>query len=363
LLARALAYKHENAAAMEELRKVLALDAKDRDAALSLAALLTQDKKYPEAVAVLEKALEQAPDSSALQFQLGFAYVRNGQNDKGLALLQKALTAETDETRSSGELNDVAYTLVELNVGMDVARQYAEKSIKLLDAQSLTVTGSEAFRKTSLIGATWDTVGWVYFKAAQYDKALPFLRSAWLLSQHAEVGDHLGQIYAKLGKKDEAAHTYRLAFAANSTGPRTTYVKDIDDKIKQHYQELTGKALNDSPLDLPKPDPHRGGAAPESPGGELSKMREVKLTSTAHPTASGNFDLVFSPGKVDEVTQVDGDASLKTLSEQMKTAKYQMEYPDSTPVHLWRRGIVVCGSTGCDMTLMPTDDRGLMGLQ
>jgi tetratricopeptide (TPR) repeat protein/transglutaminase-like putative cysteine protease len=360
MLARALAYKHQNAESMDEFRKLLALDPKDQDAALNLAQLLTQEKKYPETVTVLEKAMEQAPDSAPLQFQLGFAYVRNGQNDKGLALLQKALTAETDETRSSGELNDVAYTLVELNVGMDVAQQYAEKSIKLLDAQSLTAGGSQAFRNTSSLAATWDTVGWVYFKQGQYEKALPYIRSSWLLSQHAEVGDHLGQIYAKLGKKQEAARTYQLAYFALDKKSSFAAGKELLDKVEHHYQELMGSNAN-----IGASTAHRStdGKWSPDPVEELSRMREVKITSTSHPSASGTFDISFSPGKVDSVTQVDGDKSLAPMIEKIQTAKFNMEFPDSTPVKIVRRGIMSCGAMGCDMTLLPTDDRGLLALQ
>jgi hypothetical protein len=55
---------------------------------------------------------------------------------------------------------------------------------------------------------------------------------------------------------------------------------------------------------------------------------------------------------VEEVTQVDGDESLKALSEKIKEAKYNAEFPDAGPVKIVRRGILSCGSLGCDRILI-----------
>ena len=44
------------------------------------------------------------------------------------------------------------------------------------------------------------------------------------------MGDHLAQTYAKQGKKQEAAHTYRLAYAAAKGSEKND--------IKQQYQDL-----------------------------------------------------------------------------------------------------------------------------
>jgi tetratricopeptide (TPR) repeat protein len=359
-LARAFEYRHENSEAEYQLHKLLVLDSKDRDAALNLAGMLTQEKKYSEAVAVLERALETAPDSIPIQLQLGFADVRNGQSDKGLALLQKALMAESDETRSSSELNSVAYTLAELNAGMDVAQQYAEKSVKLLDAQSLTASGSEAFRNTATLGATWDTQGWIHFKQGQYEKALPYLKSAWLLSQRAEVGDHLGQLYAKLGRKQEAAETYRMAYAAVDPRTNLTPQSPIVKNIADHYQELLGKGANPGNISTTR---KADGTYTVTPAEELSRMRMSKITTTPHPSASGSFDVVFTPGKVEDVSQVDGDRSLQSMVERIKAAKFNLEFPDSTPTKIVRRGILSCGSLGCELTLLPVEDRGLLAIQ
>jgi tetratricopeptide (TPR) repeat protein/transglutaminase-like putative cysteine protease len=356
-LARVYAMKHDKDEAIAQLQKVMQIDPKNRDAALNLGQLLSGEKKYPEALAVLQKAAEFAPDSGTIQYELGYAYIRSGNKEKGLEVLQAALKNDQQRDRDTMALNNVAYSLIEMDTGMDVAQQYAEKSLEQEEAASLKASSDrDALATTSGLDAIWDTVGWIYYKQGQYEKALPYIKAAWLLGQEAEVGDHLGQTYAKLGKREDADRTYRLAYAANSQGPRTTYRNGIADKIDSHFKELTGKTLAESVLVHAK---GHGGATPETGMGVLSHMREVKITNTSHAPASGTFTIVLSQGKVDDVKQVDGDESLKPLTDRIKAAKFDVELPGTAPVKVTRRGIVSCGSLGCDMALIPVHDQSL----
>lgn len=356
-LARVLVLKHDIGGAIEQLQKVLQIDPKNRDAAISLGQLLTQEKKYSEAVAVLQKALELAPESGNVKYSLGYAYIRNGDKEKGLALLQKALAADQDTDHGALALNNVAYSLIEMDTGFDVASQYADKALEMLETESLKAgTGRARLINTESLAATWDTVGWIYFKLGQYDKALAYVRSSWLLAQHAEVGDHLGQIYAKLGKKQEAAQAYRLAYAAvgqdAAAGPQLPMLGII----REHYKDLMGKDADPGQFETRR---RSNGTYTPMPSEELSRMREVKLTTTSHPAASGTFSIVFSPGKIDQVKLVEGDESAKSMIDSIKAAKFNVEFPDATPTQLVRRGVMSCGSYGCSLTLISPDDRSL----
>ena len=367
-LARVYAYKHDSAEATAQLQKLLEIDPKNRDAALSLGQLLTSEKKYPEAVAVLEKAYQLAPESGAVKYQLGFAYIRNGDKDKGLTLLQTALNAEQDTDHGALALNNVAYSLIDMNVGLDIAQRYAAKALEQQSAESLKVgNGQDGITSTADLTATWDTVGWIYFRRGDYEQALRYVKAAWLSDQDAEVGDHLGQIYAKLGKKQEAAHIYRLAFAAAGEAPGMTSssaTKNVNlaQTIKQHYGELMGKDANPGTFTTSRrPD----GSFTPMPVEELSRMRTVHFTTSTHePAASGMVSIIFSPGKVEEVTLVDGDESLKALTDDIKKAKFDAEFPDAIPARLVRRGVVAChGGSSCEVALIPVEDRSLMAVE
>ncbi|HKC70086.1 MAG TPA: tetratricopeptide repeat protein, partial [Terriglobales bacterium] len=80
---------HRNDEAMEQWRQLLKVDPKNRDAVLGLGGMLIAAKKYQEAVSILENAVKLAPDSEALQHTLGYAYLKTGQSDKGIPVLEK----------------------------------------------------------------------------------------------------------------------------------------------------------------------------------------------------------------------------------------------------------------------------------
>ena len=336
-----LIHLHRNDEAMQQWRQLLKVNPKNRDAANSLGGLLIRAKKYGEAVSVLEDAVKLSPDSETLQANLGYAYLRNGQSDKGVPLLGKM--AQSDSKPNT--LNNIAYELADANVDLEQAQTYAEKAVAQTQAQSLLFGASspEGLKTTAELASYWDTLGWVYFRRGDLGKAEAYLHAAWELSQIAVIGDHLAQVYEHLGKKREAEHTYRLAMAA-ARG-------NSDDDIREHYQHLTGK----------KPDQewHCCGMSPQE---ELSRVRSTKLTGKAHVSGSATYALAFSPGKVDEVSYISGDSSLKSIADRLSSAKFHVEFPGQDPVKLVRRGILSCGSMGCDFVLLLPGDAAASAL-
>jgi tetratricopeptide (TPR) repeat protein/transglutaminase-like putative cysteine protease len=326
-----LARMHRTDEAMEQWRKLLQVDPKNRDAAINLSRMLGQAQKYSEAVEILETALKQAPDSTSLQFALSFAYIRGGQKEKGLGMLQQTIA---NAPADSMLLNDAAYSLAEANVGLDRAKEYAEKSSHQLEEASNKIDASDdqLLATTRDLAAVWDTVGWVYFRQDNLEKANAYLSASWNLSQDPVVGDHLAQIYERQGKKNEAAHLYELAIASHGRN---------NNEAQQHYEHLTGKKATSASM----------------LGGELSNMRTVRLPATAHhKMGNAMFDLVFSPGKLEEVKYVSGDEVLKPMADLLKAAKFNVEFPDENPTRLVRRGMLACSAiSGCNFVLLPPD--------
>jgi tetratricopeptide (TPR) repeat protein len=61
-------------------------------------------------------------------------------------------------------------------------------------------------------GAYLDSLGWVYFKLANYDQAEDYLRrAAEKTPNDATIQDHLGELYAKTGKLKLAAMHWERA--------------------------------------------------------------------------------------------------------------------------------------------------------
>lgn len=333
-------YQNKADKAEEQYRKWLTIDPNSYDAMVGLSGALYRQKKFAERVVSWEKASALLPDNSKVSFSLALAYLDNKQADKAMPLLEKALASESKPMN----FNHVAYSLADQNVHLDRAKEWGDKALQGLEAESLkTDTEEAALANTSNIAATWDTVGWIYFRRGDLDKAELYVRDSFTLSQNSVVGDHLGQVYEKLGKKQEAAHTYRLAFAASNSRDNS--------QIMDHYRRLMGKDANMGPAIKRNPD----GSWTQTPVEELSRARNYKIYTAAHNNGSATFSVVFSPGKIEDVKFVSGDEELKPMSSTITSSKMRIDFPNSDPVHLARRGILVCGSRGCDFTLLLPD--------
>ncbi len=190
------------------------------------------------------------------------------------------------------------------------------------------------YRRVNAISSYWDTLGWVYFRRGETNQARKFIESAWLLGPNGEVAYHLGEILEKEGKKDEAVQMYATAASVKrSYGPaRDKLVEVLGDQKKADaaIKKLTGKYDVATSLDL----------------GSLSKEN-----------GQADFAFVFAPGpKVEGVKFLGGDDKLKTLNDKLASMKYPVEFPDTTPTKLVRRGTITCKSDDCTLTLQAADE-------
>ena len=265
-------------------------------------------------------------------------------------MLKQSLPSE----KETGTLNNVAYSLADMNVGLDLAQECGERSLHRAEAESMLANSPESgFAATQQLGYIWDTVGWIYFRRGDYEKALPYVRASWLLSQDSPVGDHLGQIYAKLGKTQEAAHTYRLAYSRAGDRRFDTAAKSDNNLIIQHYKELMGKDANPGFVSTSR---RSDGTFTPMPAEELSRMRWFKIRAASNQPGNAVFSIVFSSDKVEEVKYVSGSESLKAMDKEIAAMKFRVEFPDVGPARVYRRGMAVCEKVeGCNIVLLLPD--------
>ena len=145
---------------------------------------------------------------------------------------------------------------------------------------------------------------------AKYEKAST-LRACVVVycRREASIGDHLGQIYAKLGRKQEAAHTYRLAYSLSITIIFLPLPSEIQKGILQHYKDLMGNDANPAVVSTSRrPD----GTFTPMPGEELSRMRSFKISWGRITTpATRSSALSFHPAKSRNVKYVSGSEALE----------------------------------------------------
>jgi len=325
--------------AEQTLRDGLKVIPDDKVTTTQLSNVLIQEKKYSDASALLETASKAAPDDKNLAVQAGRAEILAGQKDEGAANLRAALNDASDPEI----LNDASYELANSNMELPLAETSCKKALETMDKASGETTlgnlSADDLARANLLTAAWDTMGWIYFREGNLPMAEKYVSAAWDATQHSEVGDHLGQIYEKEGKLQQAADTYSLAAAAGSLSPDPSG----DEGIRSSLKRLAAK-----------------GYTPRSktPGEDLAKERSVvlpRLTATAwKPETSADFFVLFAAGKTEDVQFIKGSEELRAAAGELKAKTTPAAFPDGSQARIVRRGILYCSDAlkSCQFTLL-----------
>ncbi len=323
--------------AIKALQDLLKIAPDDHDAIATLIPLLMQQRRYREARPYLEAAVQKDP-SSAYQAQLGSAYLRTDQAEKGEAILEKLLAADA----TPGMLNDVAYEFAETKVALPKGLEYAQQAVDMQEKVSHDVRLSnlvpDDLSCTVKIGYFWDTLGWLHFRLGHWDEAESYLKSAWLLTQLSVNADHLGQLYEQEKKTQQAKQMYRLALVtSDSHRPSGTW-----DSSRRRLEHLTGTTLQ-SP-----------NSVSYSTFAELSQLRTIKLKRLVPGSETAEFFILLSPGpKVEDVQFISGSEKLKSVGDVLSKTDFPVAFPKGSSARLVRRAIVNCSEvSGCQAVLL-----------
>jgi len=229
---------------------------------LNLARLAEDERKFPEAIAWLDridgagqylaarqrKALvlgkmkrvdegrkllaETTAESDAERQQLllteGQLLREAGRNKEALGLLEGALKKSPDDTALLYDAALIAEKLQRNEVMEDYLRRaiklkpdeahaynalgysLADRNVRLQEAHELVARALKLSPDDAFIQ---DSMGWVYFRMGDLVKAREYLERAWNGRPHAEVGAHLGETLWTLGDRDAARRIWREAHA------------------------------------------------------------------------------------------------------------------------------------------------------
>lgn len=320
-------------------RKQLEIQPLHEHALTNLGIAYLETHKYEEALPELEKAASLAPDDADCQVRLGQAHLNLGQGDKAMTAFDKAVKISA----TPSVWNDIAYQLTLKNVHLDLAQRYAESAVSGTSARlrniSLGQIKQRDLRLVSSLDNYWDTFGWVAFIQGKLDLAEKYVSAAWHLGARGDEGDHLGQIYERQGKKEEAQHLYGLALTGRRPEPETR---------SRLAALIGGEGKVDTVVERYRND--------------LQQERTIKLSNTSKLDGNADFFILQSAGQgsaatLEDVTFVSGDEKLKALIDELRSATYSQKFPDETPVKIVRRGTLSC-KTGSDCTFllaMPDD--------
>lgn len=198
--------------AYDYLDKAITMDAENPMPYFFKGVVQIWDKKYKEAALTLEKAIQKKNDEESYYFYYAVCMEKLEKYDRAIEALKSGIKCNPASSRS---MNYLAYL-------------YADRNINLEEAYALVIRALD-FEPDN--AAYLDTLGWIYYRQGNYEKALEFLLQAADNASGEEtidpvIYDHLGDVYMKLGRKESAVMYWEKAFNMNSD-------KAIEEKIRK----------------------------------------------------------------------------------------------------------------------------------
>jgi tetratricopeptide (TPR) repeat protein len=294
-----------------------------------------------DAVTLLEKALAKNPDHSReVHFVLGEAYLAVADPDKAILEYKKGL----GDDPAPAQLNTVAYSLADAGVGLSDALSFSNRALSTVASESLDISPDNAkpydFALMAQLAANWDTLGWIKFRMGDYNAAEKYLQASWQLNQTAVSGEHLVEVYEKLGKTQKAASICNMAKAIVSNSPRAQDSK-LSDRLAEAMKRLQSH-LN------PAPQSGSSSTGYHSTDGQVAlvdiRSLDVHLSTKLRTEAShADFVISLTNGpKVDNVVFLRGSDELRDATAAITATKFPVSFPDATPTRILRKGSLSC---------------------
>ena len=154
---------------------------------------MSQLKENDEAVIYLKRALSITPEDINLLGTIGLIYDGQKKWKECDSVYEKALSIDSSNALLN---NNFAYSLSERGIKLGLALKMAKIAITAEPNNS----------------AYLDTIGWVYFKAGDFDMAIGYINKAIQVGgEKSDILEHLGDIQFKMGEKDKALKTWEKA--------------------------------------------------------------------------------------------------------------------------------------------------------
>jgi tetratricopeptide (TPR) repeat protein len=169
------------------------------------------EKECHNAIVRYENVAREKPRLADIHRKLGMCYEQTDQPHKAEAAFAKALELNPND---SGALNYLGYWWADEGRNLEEAIELITRAVELHPDN----------------GYYADSLGWVYFKIGEADKAVIWLEHAIQLApDDAVIHDHLGDVYWHLGRPLEARYKWQFAHEMYSNEATR---KVVSEKIK-----------------------------------------------------------------------------------------------------------------------------------
>ena len=180
------------------LKNAVKLEPKNIEIYKSLGAIYLQQRKLKEAEGIFKLITGMAPADPQAHFYLANIYYDLKDNSSVEKELNSALKLKPDYHEA---LNFLGYFYLEQDKNINQAGEMIRKAL--------------VFEPHN--GAYIDSLGWFYSKKGKFKEALSELEKAASLLSDPVIYDHLGDVFLKLGNRDDAKLNWEKSLKLDST--------------------------------------------------------------------------------------------------------------------------------------------------
>lgn len=162
--------------------------------------ILTEEKRYQEAMDVFDKAIEEQSHPDLLYSRAMLA-----EKMDRLDILEadlKLILAEDEDNATA--LNALGYTLADRTDRYEEAYKYIKRAYELSPGDFYIL----------------DSMGWVLYRMGRLDEAVDYLQRALELRNDPEIAAHLGEVFWVMGNKKAAKEVWETALQGTPTDHR-----------------------------------------------------------------------------------------------------------------------------------------------
>jgi tetratricopeptide (TPR) repeat protein len=262
--------QHQDSVAIDYFKDVTKLADWNVQGWIRLGGLYFDNKRYDEAVKLMDEAIQHFPDNFTVNLILGLSLAQSNKSDEAKPYLKKAVEINSSDLTA---LSAYGFTLSQLKEN-DEAIKYLNEALKLspdnvsilgtlgliydgeenwelcdsiyqkalsLDSTNALINNNYAYSLSErgikldkalkmaekaieaepLNSSYLDTIGWVYFKLGKYQKAKGYIEKAIEVGGESSVIlEHLGDVTFMLGNKVQAKKIWEKSLGLDSTNHR-----------------------------------------------------------------------------------------------------------------------------------------------
>ncbi|PKO43521.1 MAG: tetratricopeptide repeat protein [Betaproteobacteria bacterium HGW-Betaproteobacteria-22] len=162
----------------------------------SQASILAKAKRHTESFDLLEKTVNNLPNTPDLVYDYALAAERVGKFDLMESELRRAIAEKPD---FAAAYNALGYSFADRNIKLNEAVKLIEKALALSPNDHYML----------------DSLGWAYYRKGDLNKALKYLQQAYDINPDPEIAAHLGEVLWHKGEHDKAKKIWSDALIKN----------------------------------------------------------------------------------------------------------------------------------------------------